>query len=38
VLGEMLGDRDAEKAGRVMKAMMQMGKIEIDDLQRTYQG
>src|SRR6266568_1321714 len=31
-LGEMLGDKDPQKAGRVMKAMMQMGKIEIEGL------
>src|SRR5882724_5690653 len=27
-LGELLGDKDAEKAGRVMQAMLQMKKIE----------
>ena len=35
-LGEMLGDKDPQKAGRVMQAMMQMGKIEIEGLQRAY--
>jgi predicted 3-demethylubiquinone-9 3-methyltransferase (glyoxalase superfamily) len=36
VLGKMLGDRDAEKAGRVMKAMLQMDKIDIRRLQQAY--
>lgn len=36
VLGEMLGDKDREKATRVMKAMMQMKKIDIAGLQRAY--
>ena len=35
-LGEMLADPDPEKAGRVMQAMLQMSKIEIDGLQRAY--
>jgi len=35
-LGEMLGDKDPQKAGRVMQAMMQMGKIEIEGLKRAY--
>ncbi|HZE87001.1 MAG TPA: VOC family protein [Methylomirabilota bacterium] len=37
-LGEMLGDKDAEKAGRVMQAMLQMKKIEIPKLQKAYEG
>lgn len=37
-LGEMLGDKDPQKAGRVMQAMMQMGKIEIEGLKRAYEG
>jgi predicted 3-demethylubiquinone-9 3-methyltransferase (glyoxalase superfamily) len=36
VLGKMLGDKDAEKAKRVMTAMLQMGKIDIDRLQQAY--
>ena len=36
VLEEMLQDEDAEKANRVMKAMLQMGKIEIDVLEKAY--
>lgn len=36
VLLEMLGDKDAEKAGRVMKAMLQMSKIEIGVLRGAH--
>jgi predicted 3-demethylubiquinone-9 3-methyltransferase (glyoxalase superfamily) len=36
-LGEMLADKDPQKAGRVMQAMMQMGKIEIEGLRRAYE-
>ncbi len=35
-LGEMLGDKDPERAGRVMQAMLQMRKIDIAGLQRAY--
>lgn len=35
-LGEMLGDKDPEKAGRVMTAMLQMKKIDIETLRRAY--
>lgn len=38
ILGEMLSDPDPEKAARVMQAMMQMTKIDIDALQRAYNG
>ncbi len=34
----MLADPDPEKAQRVMKAMLQMGKIEVAELQRAYDG
>jgi hypothetical protein len=34
----MLGDKDPEKAGRVMQAMLQMRKISIVDLQKAYAG
>jgi len=37
-LGEMLGDRDREKAGRVMQAVLKMDKIDIGGLERAYQG
>jgi len=35
-LGEMLQDKDAEKAKRVMKAMLQMDKIDIEGLKQAY--
>ena len=35
-LGEMLQDKDAEKAKRVMKAMLQMDKIDINRLKQAY--
>jgi predicted 3-demethylubiquinone-9 3-methyltransferase (glyoxalase superfamily) len=35
-LGRMLGDRDRKKADSVMKAMMQMDKIDIKGLQGAY--
>ena len=34
-LGELLGDPDPEKANRAMEAMLKMGKIEIDELERA---
>jgi predicted 3-demethylubiquinone-9 3-methyltransferase (glyoxalase superfamily) len=36
-LGKMLGDKDPEKSKRVMQAMLQMQKIEIDGLKRAYE-
>ena len=36
-LGEMLGDEDPEKAQRVMNAMLQMSKIEIEGLRQAYE-
>ena len=36
VLSKMLQDKDAEKARRVMKAMLQMDKIDIKTLERAY--
>ena len=36
-LGELLNDEDPEKSKRVMQAMLQMGKIEIDGLRRAYE-
>src|SRR5213595_727410 len=38
VLIDMLNDKDPKKAGRVMKAMMQMQKIEINKLKAAYGG
>ncbi len=37
VLGEFLADPDKERAGRVMKAMLQMKKIEIEKLKQAYE-
>jgi predicted 3-demethylubiquinone-9 3-methyltransferase (glyoxalase superfamily) len=37
-LGKMLQDKDPEKAKRVMTAMMQMGKIDIEALREAYDG
>jgi predicted 3-demethylubiquinone-9 3-methyltransferase (glyoxalase superfamily) len=36
VLNEMLEDPDPERSQRVMKAMLQMGKIDIAELRRAY--
>jgi predicted 3-demethylubiquinone-9 3-methyltransferase (glyoxalase superfamily) len=36
-LGEYLSDEDPEKASRVMNAMLQMSKIEIEGLKRAYE-
>jgi predicted 3-demethylubiquinone-9 3-methyltransferase (glyoxalase superfamily) len=38
VLGELLSDPDPERSQRVMAAMMEMGKIEIEPLRRAYEG
>jgi predicted 3-demethylubiquinone-9 3-methyltransferase (glyoxalase superfamily) len=38
ILGELLGDPDPEKAGRVMQAMLQMKKIDIATLKQAYAG
>ena len=37
-LGELMSDPDDEKSGRVMKAMLEMTKIDIEGLQRAYDG
>ncbi|VVB51851.1 3-demethylubiquinone-9 3-methyltransferase [uncultured archaeon] len=37
VLGEMLRDADPKKSERVMKAMLQMDKIDIKTLKRAYE-
>jgi len=37
VLGQMLGDKDPEKSKRVMMAMLQMTKIEINGLKQAYE-
>ncbi len=38
ILGELMQDKDPEKSGRVMKAMLQMTKIDIEGLKRAYEG
>jgi len=38
VLGRMLADKDPAKSRRVMEAMLQMDKIDIDRLKRAYEG
>ncbi len=38
LLGELLSDPNAEKSERVMKAMLQMKKIDIGALKRAYEG
>jgi len=38
ILGRLLQDKDAAKANRVMKAMMQMDKIDIARLQQACEG
>jgi predicted 3-demethylubiquinone-9 3-methyltransferase (glyoxalase superfamily) len=38
ILIEMLNDKDAQKAQRVMQAMLQMKKIDIATLRRAYEG
>ena len=38
ILVELLQDKDAEKSQRVMKAMLQMKKIDIPTLKRAYEG
>jgi predicted 3-demethylubiquinone-9 3-methyltransferase (glyoxalase superfamily) len=35
-LGKMLGDKDAKKATAAMKAMLQMKKLDLKDLQQAY--
>lgn len=38
VLGDMLRDEDGARSARVMRAMMQMCKLDIAQLQRAYDG
>ena len=35
-LGKMLGDKDPKKANAAMKAMLQMKKLDLKDLQQAY--
>ena len=36
-LGEMLQDKDPRKSRRVMEAMLQMEKLDIERLRRAYE-
>ncbi|MBE7557002.1 MAG: VOC family protein [Anaerolineales bacterium] len=36
-LDELMGDKDTEKTGRVMQALMQMKKIDIEGLKQAYE-
>jgi predicted 3-demethylubiquinone-9 3-methyltransferase (glyoxalase superfamily) len=36
VLGKLLGDKDPQRANRVMQAMLQMKKLDIKGLQQAY--
>ena len=38
ILGELLADKDAEKSKRVMQAMLQMVKLDIEGLKRAAAG
>jgi len=38
ILGELLGDKDSRKAGRVMNALLKMKKIDIAALKKAYKG
>jgi predicted 3-demethylubiquinone-9 3-methyltransferase (glyoxalase superfamily) len=38
ILGKMLGDADSEKSQRVMRAMLQMKKLDIKILKQAYEG
>lgn len=38
ILGKLLEDKDAAKARRVMQAMLQMDKLDIERLKRAYEG
>ena len=37
-MAEMMSDSDAERAGRVMTAMLEMKKIDIGQLREAYEG
>ena len=38
ILGKLMTDNDSEKAKRVMETMLQMDKLDIEPLQRAYEG
>jgi len=37
ILGELMGGNDAERSNRVMQAILQMQKLEIEPLKRAYE-
>ena len=38
ILGKLMADKDQDKANRVMQAMLKMDKLDIEPLQRAYDG
>ena len=38
ILGQLLSDKDSQKSERVMKALLQMTKLDIDGLKRAHEG
>jgi predicted 3-demethylubiquinone-9 3-methyltransferase (glyoxalase superfamily) len=38
ILSELVGDSDSEKSQRAMKAMLQMKKMDLEALERAYEG
>jgi predicted 3-demethylubiquinone-9 3-methyltransferase (glyoxalase superfamily) len=38
ILGKMLQDKDTKKSQRVMKALLQMHKLDVDALVKAYEG
>lgn len=38
ILGKLMADKDQQKAKRVMETMLQMDKLDIEPLQRAYEG
>ena len=38
ILGKLMADKDPEKSKRVMEAMLKMDKLDIEPLQRAYEG
>ena len=38
VLGQLVSDKDAERSGRVMKALLQMTKLDIEGLKQAHEG
>jgi predicted 3-demethylubiquinone-9 3-methyltransferase (glyoxalase superfamily) len=38
VLNKLLSDKDAKKSQKVMQAMLQMKKIDIEGLEKAYKG